>query len=891
MLWATGSEAREGFEVRGSGMLVGTFQEAPLLQDSELIAQNSELRPIAPNEVRILTPDAGTVGDRATNLVIQYNSSSPLEVRLNGQPLPTNVVSTAEDGEDNITTRNYYNIPLKPGDNEISISANGGSPATIRLTVEEPTLNVELVPLGNPSIPADGRSTIMFEGTLTDEEGALVTSAAIVTLTASAGEFIGADYDEDRPGFQVLATDGRFSAQLKSNLDAQKVRVRAAIEQLGQRSDRERSSGRSIATPLQETYAQVEFVTHLRPSLVSGVVNLRIGEAGTDFWGSRSLFLNPDLMDEGYRADLSAAMFATGSFGEWLFTGAVNSERPLNQTCDGITRLFRGPQFCEQQYPVYGDSSTVDYTTPSINSFYARLERNSPVEGAGTDYFMWGDYRTAGEFARASQQFSAIARELNGFEGNFNLGNLQLSALFSPNAKGFQRDTIAPDGTSGYYFLSRRNLVPGSESIYIETEELNRPGTVLERKQVFRGPDYEIDYDRGTLLFRRPMPATGIEATEGRELTVVRRIVVTYQYEGNGENTFIYGGRAQYNFSHDLETPVWVGATYYKEDQDAQEYTLYGADFLVSFGKIPGTNLDRGRLVGEFARSDANNLSLLGGNSTFALLENPNLNPSFNRTGSAYRLEFAGHLSETITARAYYRSVDEDFVNNATISYTPGQTRYGGELVADLTSTARARASYEFEENFGFSTLVRRPLLDLFNPAFDLFSPSAEAPRGAPVNNELRTIRAGVEQKFGRAELSAEYINRLRTDDAGRTFASRSNQIVTNLRVPILCEDEECDRAILALRAQNETNVTGDDPLYPDRTTFGIDWVPQEGTTIRLAHQFLDGGQLGYHSLTSLSTISERHLSEDTTVTSRYSILSGINGTMGEGAIGFNHRM
>jgi hypothetical protein len=884
----------EGSSIQDSGLNGSEFGQPQLnTQNSDL--QNPDPRPLAPNEVRILAPEPGTIRDpagirtaaRTTNLIIQYNTGSTLNIRLNEQPLPQNTVSTTEESENNITTAIFYNIPLKPGDNKLSISANTGTPVTLDLKTEQPTIQIELVPLGNPSIPADGRSTVTFEGTLTDSEGALLTQEKLITLTASAGEFIGADENEDQPGFQVLAIDGRFTAQLKASLEAQKVRVRAAIERQGQPSDFELAQ----STADLETYAQVEFITHLRPSLVSGVVNLRIGQAGTDFWGSRSLFLNPELMDEGYRADLSAAMFATGSFGEWLFTGAVNSERPLNQTCDGITRLFRGPQFCEQQYPVYGDSSTVDYTTPSINSFYARLERTSPIEGAGIDYFMWGDFRTATEFARASQQFSGVARELNGFKSNFNLGNLQLSALFSPNAKGFQRDTIAPDGTSGYYFLSRRNLVPGSESIFLETEELNRPGTVIERKQLYRGPDYEIDYDRGTLLFRRPMLATGIEASQSREFTAVRRLVATYQYEGNGENTFIYGGRAQYNFSYDLEAPIWVGATYYKEDQDAQEYTLYGADFLLALGKIPGTNRDRGRIVGEFAHSDAQNLSLLGGNSTFALLEDPRLNPSFNRSGNAYRLEFIGNLSEYVTANAYYRSVDEDFINNATISYTPGQTRYGGELTAALSPATTVRGSYEFEENFGFSPFVRRPLIDLFNPAFDLFSPSAEAPRGAPVNNELRTVRAGIEQALGRVELSAEYVNRLRTDDVGSTFDTHSTQIVTNLRVPILCEDETCDLATLALRAQNETNITGEDPLYPNRTTFGIDWVPQTGTTIRLAHQFLDGGQLGYHSLTSLSTLSERHFGEDTTVTSRYSILSGINGVMGEGAIGFNHRM
>jgi len=117
---------------------------------------------------------------------------------------------------------------------------------------------------------------------------------------------------------------------------------------------------------------------------------------------------------------------------------------------------------------------------------------------------MWGDYST-NEFARASQLYTATSRQLHGFKANYNLGNLQITGMYANNIEGFQRDTIVPDGTSGYYFLSKRLLVPGSEIVYVEAEEINRPGTVVERKQMLRGADYEIDYNRGTLLFRRPV--------------------------------------------------------------------------------------------------------------------------------------------------------------------------------------------------------------------------------------------------------------------------------------------------------------------------------------------------------------------------------------------------
>ncbi len=161
---------------------------------------------------------------------------------------------------------------------------------------------------------------------------------------------------------------------------------------------------------------------------------------------------------------------------------------------------------------------------------------------------MWGDYDTR-EFSRSSQEYTAFNRKLHGFKANYNLGNLQVTGFYGNNVEGFQRDTIAPDGTSGYYFLSRRLLIPDSESVFIEVEELNSPGTVLRREQLSRGPDYEIDYDRGTLIFRQPVLRTAVDE-QGRIL--VRRIVSTYQYESQDGTSSIYGGRAQYNISRQL---------------------------------------------------------------------------------------------------------------------------------------------------------------------------------------------------------------------------------------------------------------------------------------------------------------------------------------------------
>jgi len=750
-------------------------------------------------------------------------------------------------------------------------------PSSTPQTIGDPfKARIEITPVGDPRVQADGRSTIKLSGQITDEKGQLITKDVMVTLTTTAGKFVGADQEKDQPGFQVRAIAGEFVATLQSDIKPQQVRIRAGVDKIQTRNrfrqlpPQERfgqpsipyigetnTTGESQPFPQQndnslfeligsqplEAYTQIEFTTYLRPSLVTGVINLRIGQRGTDYFGSYSDFLAPGRTG-GTQVDFYSAVFATGQVGDWLFTGAYNSQRPLNQDCEGRNRLFGGIQFCEQQYPVYGDSSTFTSTAPSIDSFYARFERSSPVPGAEPDYFMWGDYNTQ-EFNRSSQLYTATSRQLHGFKANYNFGNLQVTGLYANNIEGFQRDTFVPNGTSGNYFLSKRLIVPGSEIVYVEAEEIQRPGTVVQRQQLYRGQDYEIEYDRGTLLFRRPILSTDLNPFG---TTLVRRVVVTYQNDG-GEDSKLYGGRLQYNLSNELESKTYIAGSYLREDQGDQDFQLYGADFLVSLG-------NSGRIVGEFARS---NSDLITGREV---------------TGNAYRLEAFGNIAERISASAYYRGVDPNFANNATFSFSPGQTRYGGSLLARVTDTTSFTVGYDFEENYGRST---GRIVDFF----DLFNPQPQTRVGDRVSNELKTFRAGILQRIGNADASVEYVNRSREDRVSRRFNGNANQLVSRLKLPLTQS--------LTFQAQNELNINGSDPLYPNRSTFGLDWKAMDGVTLRLAHQFYDDSELlRGNSFTTLDTIFDRKLAENTAITGRYSVLSGFNGFQGQGAVGLD---
>ena len=794
------------------------------------------------NQVSIITPQAGTINTKTTNISIQHHPSAKVKVKINGKSIDKGISSyTHKDEEQKLYTKIWYNVPLSKGENTITAKTKKGNPVSVKVFVEEQKAKISINPVGKSRIPADGRSNLDFEGRITDENGKLIKKDTVDTLGSNAGKFLGADYKEDAPGFQVLARGGQFTASLQAGLEAQSVKVNATIY------DKNRSARFDSGA-----VSYVEFVTNLRPSLATGVVNLRIGAGGTDYYGSFREFLNPDEIDKDTVVDLDAAVFATGKIGEWLFTGAYNSERPLNQDCNGDNRLFGGIQSCEKQYPVYGDDSTVTNTAPSIDSVYARIERTPNVRGAEPDYFMWGDYNTQ-EFSRPSQLYSATTRQLHGFKGNFNLGNLQVTGLFANNIEGFQRDTITPDGTSGYYFVSRRLMVPGSESVFIETEEINRPGTVVKRKALYRGADYEIDYDRGTLLFRRPVFATELNPFES---TLVNRIVVTYQNEA-GDDSQLYGSRLQLNLRDSKKNPdktAFLGGSYLKEEQGIQDFELYGVDFYAPFKS--------GFILGEYARSQHDTLNF------------------GDVSGSAYRMEANGNIGRALKGKAFYRSVTENFANNATWSFAPGQTRYGADFAAKIGGFTSFQFGYDHEENFGIAPAERTQLVDLFNPQ-PLPTP------GSQVDNSLSTLRAGIQQKFGESDLAStlkiEYVNRSREDRVNNVFEGTASQLVSSLNVPLT--------ESLKFRAQNELNLEDSDALYPNRTTLGLDWRLYPGVTMRLAHQFSDGGILTDNNITSLDTLVEHKFTEDTRISGRYSVLSGADGMSDQGSIGLNQRI
>ncbi len=774
------------------------------------------------SEVEFLSPEAGAFLDiPATPVVLRFPIGANIALLANGQLVDSSLVGRTEsDPTTQLRTQTWYGVPLLAGENILEVVSTDDGTVLQSLPLSVRGQPDRLVLLTPRTIPSDGRSTAAVRGQLVDQQGNISRWDSVVTLRASDGRFVGADQDPDMPGFQVALQRGEFAAELQSSLESHLVQLQATASGF-------------------EAFGQIQFDTPQRPRLVSGVVDLRFGGSGTDFYDSYREFLPADGNND-YAFDVDAAVFATGNLGEWLYTGAYNSDRTLNEDCNGDSALFRASSSsCTTLYPTYGDDSYTDVVAPSIDSVYLRLERNSPSNSRAIDYAMWGDFNTQ-EFASAAQLFTATSRQLHGFKANYNFGNLSATGFYANNVEGFARDIIAPDGTSGTYFTSQRQLVPGSENVFLELEELERPGTVLERIPLTRGADYDIDYDRGTLVFNDPVTRTQIDDF-GQVL--VRRIVTTYQHE-DGNSTDIVAGRLRYDFSPAQERESWVGASYLSENQGNRDFSLYGADAQIALG-------DSAQLTAEIANSSSD------------------FDSSDTVDGTAYRIELDGEIGSRLNGQAYFRSTEAGFANRATTSFVPGQTRYGANLTGRIGDSTSIRARYDHEDNVGTAPRVITDVSDLL---------SGIRQPGIALDNSLTTYSLGVTQQIGRVSAEVDWIHRDRTDRLNRLTDSNrlsSDQIRSRLSLPIGNK--------LSLVAQNELSLSNVDPIYPSRTLVGLNWEAMPGLNVGLNQVFYGGGGNNRGSYTSLDVTGEHTFDSDTTIRGRFSTIDGrqLGGSIG----------
>lgn len=561
-----------------------------------------------------------------------------VDVKLPSHLTPRLSVNGVEIGEDRIAVRmetsmtklvfiRYLGIPVGEGRNSLVLRGldqrgnervwverivNGvGAPHHVSIQVDDATRT------------ADGRTPARIVVDVRDGQGLPVRDGTLVTLEVDEGEFMGVDAAVDRDGFQTETHEGRAVANL-TPIDS--------------------TESFSVSARAGEAAGEGEFslAPELRDWIVAGV-----GEASVGNRGSASGADLSDLLEEGEEADGRLALFARGRlFGSSLMTLSYDSDKERER--DRIFRQIAPDRF----FPIYGDSSNQGYAVEGQSRFSMRLDqpRSSMLVGDFTTGLSGGD-------------LLRYDRALTGGAGRLALGGFSMQSFGASTPQTQIRDELEGTGTSGPYRLSHGFVVINSEKVILETRDRFHPERVIDRREMTRFADYDIDTEGGSVLFKRPV------AFQDESFNPIL-VVVTYEtLEGDGEDT-VAGGRIGYGFQGLGE----IGATYVTEGRAGGDYVLRGTDFNLDRA-IGGASL---RITGEAAQTESGSDQRSGAVGL--------------RVGTAFR--------NKASLSGYYRNVSSGFQNPSRGGLADvGTIRWGVESGAALGDGSRLKGEVFSQED------------------------------------------------------------------------------------------------------------------------------------------------------------------------------------------------
>lgn len=489
-------------------------------------------------------------------------------------------------------------------------------------------------------VPADGVSLIRVDLSSRDRNNMVVSTDTLATVSVSTGEIVEKDADPGQEGFQVALIHGVGHFTIRAPRESAEAVI--TVDLAG----------------CQET-AKVFFSPHLRNLFLVGMGEITIGQGRGK--GADNFLRDDSRFNDGFYTGGRGAFFLKGKvYDDLLLTAAYDSEKKRR---DDLFREADTNLDSEDKYPIYGDESKTAYEAVTANQLYLKLEKNRSS-------LLYGDYRT--ELNDTS--LAAYNRTFNGLKYELSTENLKLRSFGSYTDQTQGLDILPGKGISGYYYLTKRSLIEGSERIVIEIRDRYRPDNVLSRELKGRGSDYEIDYDLGAILFKESIPSH-----DGDYNPVY--IIVSYESKTSGDKHYIYGGRGAFKPHPWFE----IGVTGVVEEQDFGNFRLQGTDLTFT---LPYDTV----VKGEYAetRSPVEVESLLT-----------------MRSGTAWSVKMESAPSENLGLSAYYRNIGHDFLNGSAVDATRGTTKYGFDATYAFRAETKIRGQF-FDERDNLNSMRHR---------------------------------------------------------------------------------------------------------------------------------------------------------------------------------------
>jgi uncharacterized repeat protein (TIGR01451 family) len=417
-----------------------------------------------------------------------------------------------------------------------------------------------------------------------------------------------------------------------------------------------------------------EFRVWLRPELRDWIlVGLAEGTVGYSTVSGNMENLTAGDREEDFYQDGRVAFFAKGKIkGKWLLTAAYDSGREREDNDTGLFQTIDPDTY----YTLYGDATQQQNEAASIRKLFLKIEREQ-------FYALFGDYDTGltvTELSKYSRSFNGIKSEYMGERWGF-------TAFATDSDQVFIKDEIRGDGTSGLYRLSRKKIVPNSETVTIETRDRFRSEIIVSSQTLARHIDYNIDTDAGTLFFKNPIYSRDANFNP-------TFIIVEYETRDASESAYTYGGRGSVKLA---EGKVELGATYVHEGQGENNTDLSGVDARVDLGN------------GLEARAE--------------LAATRKDDTSGRHTGHAYLAEL-NKQSDRLNGKLYYREQGEDFGMGQQNGSEAGTRKFGADAAWRMNDQWRLTGELYRQQNL--STDADRDLgearAEYHKNAYDLYS-------------------------------------------------------------------------------------------------------------------------------------------------------------------------
>jgi len=250
----------------------------------------------------------------------------------------------------------------------------------------------------------------------------------------------------------------------------------------------------------------------------------------------------------------------------------------------------------------------------------------------------FSNHISAVAFAGKEFDFNRYSRTFNGVLMNIEREeNYRFKLFASRNDQDIVKQEFKGRGISGPFFLEN-SPIEFSEKIWIEIRDRYNPDIVLERKQLNRFTDYDINYEEGFIILHEPLP-------EFDENLNPEFLIVRYETKALSKNEYIYGIRGEKWIDR-----VRVGTFLVKEEHPVDDKKLYGVDAYYYKNGF--------KIVSELAHSEG--------------FEGDDFDPT---GGSAFRTEVS-YNAKTFRSRVFYKKVTDGFQNPSSTTAEKRYTNY-----------------------------------------------------------------------------------------------------------------------------------------------------------------------------------------------------------------------